>query len=45
MALDQIQVMKKGVRADGSKAERELDIEYTPIREALEDAVASFHSR
>jgi dihydroflavonol-4-reductase len=42
MALDQIRVMKEGVRADGSKAERELAIEYTPIRKAVEEAVASY---
>jgi dihydroflavonol-4-reductase len=41
MAAEQIRVMKEGLRADGSKAERELAIEYTPIRVAIEDAVAS----
>jgi dihydroflavonol-4-reductase len=43
MALDQIRVMKKGVRADGSKAERELGIQYTPIREALREAIAALN--
>jgi dihydroflavonol-4-reductase len=42
MAIDQIRVMKKGVRADGSKAERELGIVYTPIRVAIEEAIASY---
>ena len=42
MAIDQIRVMKEGVRADGSKAERELAIEYTPIRDAVHEAVASY---
>ena len=42
MALDQIRVMKEGVRADGGKAERELAIEYTPIRDAVVEAVASY---
>ncbi len=42
MAIDQIRVMKEGVRADGSKAERELGITYTPIRIALEETIASF---
>jgi hypothetical protein len=42
MAVDQIRVMKEGVCADGSKVEKELDIEYTPINEALEEAIASF---
>lgn len=42
MAIDQIRVMEKGVQADGSKAERELGIQYTPIRVAIEEAVASY---
>jgi len=41
MAIDQIRVMKEGVRADGSKAERKLGITYTPIRTALEETIAS----
>ncbi len=31
----------EGVQADGSKAERELGITYTPIRKALEEMIAS----
>jgi dihydroflavonol-4-reductase len=42
MALDQIRTMKEGAEADGSKAERELGITYTPIRAALEEAIASY---
>jgi len=42
MAIDQIRTMKEGARADGSKAERELGITYTPIRVALEEAIASY---
>ncbi|MFH1336033.1 MAG: NAD-dependent epimerase/dehydratase family protein [Candidatus Zixiibacteriota bacterium] len=42
MAIDQMRVMKEGVRTDGSKAERELGITYTPIRTALEETIASF---
>ena len=42
MATDQIRTMKEGAVADGSKAERELGITYTPIRIALEEAIASF---
>jgi dihydroflavonol-4-reductase len=42
MAVDQIRVMKEGLRADGSKAEKELGIEYTPIYDAINDAVTSF---
>ncbi len=41
MAIDQIRTMKEGVQVDGSKAERELGISYTPIRVALEEAIAS----
>jgi len=42
MATDQISTMKEGFKADGSKAERELGITYTPIRVALEEAIASY---
>ncbi len=42
MAIDQIRTMKEGAQADGSKAERELGISYTPIRVALEEAIASY---
>jgi dihydroflavonol-4-reductase len=42
MALDQMKVMKAGFNVDGSKAEKELGIKYTPIRVALEEAIASF---
>jgi dihydroflavonol-4-reductase len=42
MAMDQIRVMKEGVCANGSKAEKELAIEYSPIRDAVEEAIASF---
>jgi len=42
MSKDQIRTMKEGFRIDGSKAERELGIIYTPIRVALEEALASF---
>lgn len=41
MAIDQIRAMKAGIRADGSKAERELCIKYTSIRDAIEEAIAS----
>ena len=42
MAKDKIRTMKQGCRIDGSKAEKELGITYTPIRVAIEDAIASF---
>jgi len=44
MAIDQIRVMKEGVRADGRKVERDLAIEYTPIRKAIEEAVDSYQN-
>ncbi len=42
MAIDQMKVMKAGFSVDGTKAERELGIKYTPIRFALEEAISSF---
>ena len=44
MAIDQMKVMKAGFNVDGSKAERELGIKYTPIRLALEEAIKSIIS-
>ncbi|MGB5529429.1 MAG: hypothetical protein WBQ32_05615, partial [Ignavibacteriaceae bacterium] len=43
MAIDQMKVMKAGFSVDGSKAERELGIKYTPIRVALEEAINSIN--
>lgn len=43
MAIDQMKVMKAGFSVDGSKAERELGIKYTPIRAALEEAINSIN--
>jgi dihydroflavonol-4-reductase len=40
MSIDLVRTTKEGFMADGSKAERELGITYTPIRVALEEAVA-----
>ncbi len=42
MSVDQMRTMKEGLRFDGSKAERELGITYTPIRTAVEEAIASY---
>ena len=42
MAIDQMKVMKAGLNVDGSKAEKELGIKYTPIRFALQEAINSF---
>jgi dihydroflavonol-4-reductase len=41
LSTDMVSIMNQGCAADGSKAERELGIHYTPIREALADAVAN----
>ena len=42
LSVDQVGLMKQGFVVDGRKAERELGIHYTPIRQALEEAIASF---
>jgi hypothetical protein len=42
MSTDAIRLMREGFSADGSKAERELGIAYTPIRKAIEDECAWF---
>jgi len=41
MTPDQMRTMREGAAADGGKAARELGVVYTPIRTALEEAVAS----
>jgi dihydroflavonol-4-reductase len=40
MSVDQIKTMKEGFKVDGSKAERELGIFYTPFRIALQEKIA-----
>ena len=45
MATDQMRTIKHGIDGDGSKAERELGISYTPIRTALEEAIAWYRSQ
>ncbi|UCC79456.1 MAG: NAD-dependent epimerase/dehydratase family protein [Candidatus Zixiibacteriota bacterium] len=42
MSIDQIKLMKLGYEFDGGKAERELGLDYSPIRTAFEEAIASF---
>lgn len=42
MSRDQIRTMKEGFRFDGSKTEKELGITYTPIRQALKEAIESY---
>jgi dihydroflavonol-4-reductase len=42
MSIDQMRVMREGFSVDGSKVERELCVNYTPIRIAIEEAIASY---
>ena len=44
MATDQMRTIRHGIEANGSKAERELGLSYTPIRTALEEAIAWYRS-
>jgi hypothetical protein len=41
-SIAEARTMKEGFAFDGSKAERELGIAYTPVRVALEEAIASY---
>ena len=42
LSVDQVALMRQGFVVDGSKAERELGLRYTPIRQALDEAIASY---
>jgi dihydroflavonol-4-reductase len=42
MSVDQIRTMKEGFKVDGRKVEKELCLEYTPVRVALKEAIASY---
>ena len=42
ISLDSMRTTREGFRFDGSKAERELEISYTPIRTAIEEAIQSY---
>lgn len=44
MSLDQSRTMKNGPVVDGGKAERDLGIRYTPIRQALKEAIESYRT-
>jgi dihydroflavonol-4-reductase len=44
MSVDQMRTMKSGFRVDGSKAEKELGITYTPIRTAIEEHIAAMRN-
>jgi dihydroflavonol-4-reductase len=41
LSVDQMKVMREGFQVDGSKAERELGMTYTPIRFAFKEAIES----
>jgi len=41
MSTDQMRNIRESAVFDGSKSERELDLTYTPIREAIEEEIAS----
>ena len=45
LSKDSVSNVLTGFRADGSKAERELGISYTPVRKAIEECVESFRSK
>jgi len=44
LSSDSVNNIIIGVRADGSKAERELGISYTPVRIAIQECIESFQS-
>lgn len=44
LAIEQVLMMKRGMRVDASKAARDLGLSYTPIRTALEEEVAALRS-
>lgn len=45
ISVEQLRILKVGARVDGSKAERELDISYTPIEEAIKEAIEADMNR
>jgi dihydroflavonol-4-reductase len=45
LSVDASWTLKVGFQYDGSKAEGELGITYTPIRQALEEAIASYRAQ
>lgn len=45
MSLDQMNTIKEGSQFDGSKSEKELGVIYTPLRAAVQEAVASFQNQ
>lgn len=45
LSIDAAWTLKNGFSIDGSKAQRELNICYTPIRRALAEAIASYREQ
>jgi dihydroflavonol-4-reductase len=45
LSIDFVNNAITGLKADGSKAERELGISYTPVRKAIEECIESFQSK
>ncbi len=45
LSVDAAWTLKKGFVIDGSKAERELGLQYTPVRQALIEAIESYGMR
>ena len=39
LAVDQVRTVQRGFRAEGHRAERELGLVYTPVREAIAEAI------
>jgi dihydroflavonol-4-reductase len=44
LSLDMARMLRLGFLFDGSKAERELGLRYTPVRVAIEEAIRSYQS-
>jgi dihydroflavonol-4-reductase len=42
LGVDWCRTAKEGFQGEGGKAERELGLTYTPIRQAIEEAIASY---
>jgi dihydroflavonol-4-reductase len=45
LSIDASRTLEQGFQYDGSLAERELGIRYTPIRQALEEAIATYRDQ
>lgn len=45
LSIDAAWTLKHGFQCDGSKAERELGITYSPVRKAMAEAISSYRQR